>query len=176
MAEEEEGPGTADNPDTPSGKKVNKKSKQSKKSSDATEAAGGTDNVAKNDDGKETKEVDAASGMDQEWLESLDPSSLQDEDVDKLLKVLPADNADLPPDSKVANLVLQLSVAALRARDSQLTEALLAVENHKEAQETVKKEVKDLKAQVKKLRRVKEGQGGALEDLLAAEQDLELVS
>ena len=62
-----------------------------------------------------------------------------------------------------------------RSRNSDFKDATDSLTTAKESEASSKKEIKDLKAQVKKLRRVKEGQGGALEDLLAAEQDLELV-
>ena len=124
------------------------------------------------EEGEKEEKEEKDDAFDTDWIEGLDPTTLEEGDIAKLVSMSSRFGSEDAIDGDLTKKVMILAMEALKSRDADLNEAMEALAN-KEEEEALRKENKELKAQVKKLKRVKAGQGGAMEDLLAVEQDLE---
>lgn len=125
--------------------------------------------------------------MDWDWIQSLNPKKLIEDDLQKLVPLITGWSASTEDPEKII-CMFNLASSALRSRDEDLNEAIEALEE-KEADKEIKaenkklkrenkelkKENKELDKQLKRFQKAKSEGGGdeALDDLLAVEQALE---
>ena len=132
--------------------------------------------------------ISEEAAMDWPWLEGLDPKQLEEDDLQRLVPILSEFNAETENETSHLICLFKLATSALQSRDSDLNEAIEAldeqeanqeikVENKKLKRENkeLKKDNKELDKQLKRFQKAKTEGGGdeALADLLAVEQALE---
>ena len=132
--------------------------------------------------------ISEEAAMDWPWLEGLHPKQLEEDDLQRLVPILSEFNAETENETSHLICLFKLATSALQSRDSDLNEAIEAldeqeanqeikVENKKLKRENkeLKKDNKELDKQLKRFQKAKTEGGGdeALADLLAVEQALE---